>query len=78
METDERYPKCLCENCKRKLDRLKNSRESKAEFNKDYKAAMFLPHYNNYCETLFPFHIKRSFIHTFLESLSLYKIHYNN
>ena len=25
METDEKYPKCLCENCKRKLDILKNS-----------------------------------------------------
>ena len=24
METDERYPKCFCGNCKRKLDRLKN------------------------------------------------------
>ena len=24
METDERYPKCLCGNCKRRLGRLKN------------------------------------------------------
>ena len=44
METDERYPKCLCENCKRNLSRLKNSRESKAGVNKDDKAAIFLPH----------------------------------
>ena len=41
METDER---CLCENCKRKVDWLKNFWKSKAGFNKDYKAAMFLPH----------------------------------
>ena len=44
METDERYPKYLCGNCKRKLDRLKNLRESKAGCSKDYKAATFLPH----------------------------------
>ena len=44
METDERYPKCLCGNYKRKLDRLNNSQESKAGFSKDYKAATFLPH----------------------------------
>ena len=44
METDERYPKYLCGNYKRKLDRLKNLRESKAGCSKDYKAATFLPH----------------------------------
>ena len=44
VETDERYPKCLCGNCKRKLDRLENLQESKARFSKDYKAAIFLPH----------------------------------
>ena len=48
METDERYLKCLCGNCKRKLDTIKNSRESKTGFskdnNKDYKDATFLPH----------------------------------
>ena len=49
METDERYPKCLCGNCKRKLDRLKNSQESKAGFSKDYKAATVLPYSVDSC-----------------------------
>ena len=44
VEADERHPKCLCGNCKRKLDRLKNSRDSKAGCSKDYRTATFLPH----------------------------------
>lgn len=44
MKTDERYSKLLCGNCKKKIDRLKHSRESKSEFSKDYKASIFLPH----------------------------------
>ena len=44
MEADERHPKCLCGNCKRKLGRLKNSRDSKAGCSKDYRTATFLPH----------------------------------
>ena len=49
VETDERYAKCLRGNYKRKLDRLKNSRVSKAGFSKDYKAATFLPHSAENC-----------------------------
>ena len=44
MEADERHPKCLCGNCKRKLGRLKNSRDSKAGCSKDYRTATFLSH----------------------------------
>ena len=44
METDERYLKCLCGNCKRKLDTIKNSWETKTGFRRDYKDATFLPH----------------------------------
>ena len=48
MEIDERYPKCLCGNCKRKLDRLK-IQESKAGLSKDYKAVAVLPHLVENC-----------------------------
>ena len=44
MESGKRYPECLCGNCKRKLDKLKNSRKSQAGFSKDYKASTFLLH----------------------------------
>ena len=49
METDERYPKCSCGNCKRKLDRLKNSQKIKVGFSKDYKAATFFSHSVDNC-----------------------------
>ena len=49
MEADERHPKCLCGNCKRKLGRLKNSRDSKAGCSKDYRTATFLPHSLEIC-----------------------------
>ena len=44
METDKRYQKCLSGICRKKIDRLKKSRESKDGFSKGYKATIFLPH----------------------------------
>ena len=44
METDKRYQKCLSGICRKKIDRLKKSRESKNGFSKGYKATIFLPH----------------------------------
>ena len=49
METDKRYPKCLCRNCKRKLNKFKNSLETKAEISNDYEASTFMPHSFDNC-----------------------------
>ena len=41
METDERHPKCLCGNCKRKLDRLKIYQRVKLDVAKIIKQQHF-------------------------------------
>ena len=50
MEADERHPKCLCVNCKRKLDRLKTLQDSKAGCSEDYKTATFLAHATHFLD----------------------------